>query len=67
MNDAGPTAALMHCPSPAEAEGVVAETRRLFRRTLGVWVCDLLTLRRDGLRRPCWRAPGSEGAATEAG
>jgi hypothetical protein len=54
MNETERQEPMMQGPTPAEARRAVEQARSLFRRTLSVWVCDLLALRRAGLDTPGW-------------
>jgi hypothetical protein len=64
MNDAARQESTIRVLSPAEAQRVVEQARSLYQRTLSIWVCDLLALRKAGLDTPVWiaTAPDSQGS-----
>ena len=61
MNDAARQEPMIRVLSPIEAQRAVEQARSLYQRTLSIWVCDLLALRKAGLDTPGWitTAPGS--------
>ena len=64
MNDATRQEPMIRMLSPAEAQRAVEQARSLYQRTLSIWVCDLLALRKAGLDTPGWitAAPDSRGS-----
>jgi hypothetical protein len=66
MNDAARHEPMMQVPTPAEAQRIVEQARSLYQRTLSLWVCDLLTLRKAGLATPGWSTTAPEFRWSEA-
>jgi hypothetical protein len=66
MNDAARHESLMRMPTPIESERAVQQARSLFQRTLSIWACDLLSLRKAGLDTPGWIATPVDSQWSEA-
>jgi hypothetical protein len=66
MNDAERQEPMLPVMTPAEAQRAVERARSLFRRTLSIWVCDLLCLRKAGLDSPGWMTAPVDSLWSEA-
>ena len=66
MNDAVRHEPMMQVPTPAESERAIQQARSLFHRTLSIWACDLLALRKAGLDTPGWTASPPDAWWSEA-
>ena len=53
-------------PSAGQAQAAIADSRRLFGRTLERWASDVLILRHAGMLEPKWRDCDNGGALLRA-
>ncbi|MHC4080839.1 MAG: hypothetical protein ACYS15_08010 [Planctomycetota bacterium] len=66
MNDAARQEPMNRVLSPAEAQRAVDQARSLYQRTLAIWVCDLLALRKAGFDTPGWITTEQDSRWSEA-